>query len=119
MEAYIDGMLVKSKSREDHISHLRETFQLMRLHCLCLNPDKCGFGFKSGNFLEFLVRQRGIEMAPEKIKAIEQIQPSATKKQIQTLIGKLVALNRSISRYSDRLRPLFTVLKGASTKGWG
>ena len=82
MEAYIDGMLVKSKSWEDHIAHLRDTFQLMRLHRLCLNPNKCGFRFKSGNFLGFLVSQRGIEMAIGQVKGIEQIQPSSTKKQI-------------------------------------
>ena len=32
MEAYIDDMLVKSKSREDYMAHFREAFQLIRLH---------------------------------------------------------------------------------------
>ena len=40
MKEYIDDMLVKSKSCEDHLAHLRKAFQLMRLHCLRLNPDK-------------------------------------------------------------------------------
>ena len=81
MEVYIDDMLVKSKSREDHMAHLREAFQLMRLHHLRLNPDKCTFG-RIGNFLGFLVSQRGIEMAPGQVKAIGQMQPLITKKQI-------------------------------------
>ena len=55
MEAYIDDMVVKSKSREDHLAHLREAFQLMRLHDLRLNVDKYAFGVESGNFLGFLV----------------------------------------------------------------
>ena len=55
MEAYIDDMLVKSKYCEDHMAHLREMFQLMRLQRLRLNPDKCTFGVGSGNFLGFLV----------------------------------------------------------------
>ena len=55
MEVYIDDMLVKSKSREDHLAHLREAFQLMRTHHLRLKPDKCVFGVGSENFLEFLV----------------------------------------------------------------
>ena len=63
MEAYIDNMLVKLKSRENHIAHLREVFQLMMLHRLRLNPYKCAFGVRFGNFLRFLVSQRGIEMA--------------------------------------------------------
>ena len=34
MEAYIDNMLVKSRSQEDYIPHLRDAFQLIRLHHL-------------------------------------------------------------------------------------
>ena len=78
-EAYIDDMLVKSKSRKDHLAHLREAFQLMRSHLLLLNPNKCAFGIESGNFLEFLVSQRGIEMALYQVKAIGQMQPPITK----------------------------------------
>ena len=53
-------------------------------------------------------------MAPDQSKAIMQMPTPETKKKIQALIGKLVALNRFISRYSDRLWPFFTALKGAS-----
>ena len=55
MKEYIDDMLVNSKSCEDHLAHLRKAFQLMRLHCLRLNPDKCAFGVEFGNSLEFFV----------------------------------------------------------------
>ena len=65
MEAYIDDMLVKLNSREDHLTHLRQAFHLMRLHHLWLNPNKYAFGVGSGNFLGFLVSRRGIEMALE------------------------------------------------------
>ena len=75
MEAYIDDMLVKLKSREDHLAHLREAFQLMKRHRLRLNLDKCEFGVKYGNFLGFLVSQRGIKMAPNQVKAIRKMQP--------------------------------------------
>ena len=100
MEEYIDVMLVKSKSREDHMAHLQEAFQLIRLHCLWLNPDKCTFGVGSGNFLRFLVIQMGIEMASGQVKAIEKMQPPINKKQVHALIGTLATLNRFISRYS-------------------
>ena len=119
MEAYIDDMLVNSKSREDHIAHLRDAFQLMRLQRLCMNKNKCVFGVGFGNFPRFMVSQRGIEMALVQVKFIEQMQPPITKKLIQTLTRKLAALNRFISRYLDRLCLFFIALKGASAKGWG
>ena len=47
------------------------------------------------------------------------MQPPMTKKEIQSLTERLAALNRFISRYSDRLHPFFKALKRANTKGWG
>ena len=58
-------------------------------------------------------------MVPGQVKAIAQMQPPITKKQIQTLTEKLEALNIFVSRYSDCFWPFFKVLKGASSKGWG
>ena len=78
MEAYNDDMLIKSQSREDHLTHLREAFQLMRLHPLQLNPNKRTFRVESKKFLGFLMRKRGIEMAPEQFKAIIHMQTPKT-----------------------------------------
>ena len=41
IEAYIDDMLVKSKERPDHATHLQEAFELLRAYGMKLNPSKC------------------------------------------------------------------------------
>ena len=119
VEVYIDDILVKSKSKRDQRAHLREAFYLLRQHRLRLNPSKYAFAIGPGNFLGFLVSQRGIDMASGQVRAITQMQPPTMKKEIQALTGRLAALNRFISRYSNRLRPLFKALKGADIKGCG
>ena len=73
MEAYIDDMLVKSKFRGDHLTHLREAFQLMRKHVLRLNLEMCAFGVDSRNFLGLLISQRRIEMALGQVEAIKKM----------------------------------------------
>ena len=55
MEVYIDDIVVKSKRVNDHVDHLRKSFERMRHHQLKLNPLKCAFGVRVGNFLGFLV----------------------------------------------------------------
>lgn len=35
-----------------------------------LNPNNCAFGMKSGKLLRYVVHERGIEVNPDKIKAI-------------------------------------------------
>ena len=55
MEVYIDDMLVRTKERPDHTKHLQETFELLRMNGMKLNPLKCAFRVSSGKFLGFMV----------------------------------------------------------------
>ena len=78
-----------------------------------LNLTKCVFVVSSGKFLGFIVSQRGIEANPDKIKAIMEIKSSEIVKEVQGLIGKVVALNRFVSQVTDKCLPFFNVLKKA------
>ena len=72
MEVYIDDILVKSKQRPNHTTHLQQTFDFLREYGMKLNPLKCAFGVSAGGFLGFVVTQRGIEANPTQLKAILQ-----------------------------------------------
>ena len=54
---------------------------------------------------------RGIEADPSQIKAIQELERPNSVKEVQHLTGMAAALNRFISRSSDRLRPFFQALK--------
>ena len=83
-----------------------------------LNPLKCAFGVSAGRFLGFMVTQRGIEANPPQIKAILQSLAPTSKKGIQQLTSRLATLGRFISRFTDRLKPLFSTLRRASLAKW-
>ena len=76
-----------------------------------LNPSKCVFGVTAGKFLGFMVTQRGIEVNPEKVRAILELEPPRTMKAVQSLNGKVAALNRFVSKATDKCLPFFRVLK--------
>ncbi len=113
VEVYVDYMLVKSKKEDVHVDDLRETFQTLRKYQMKLNPSKCAFGVYSGKFLGFMVSQRGIEANPDKIKAILEMQPPKNIKEVQRLTGRVAALNRFMSRSTDKCLPFFKTLKKA------
>ena len=50
MKVYMDDMLVKSKMTVNHIEHLNQIFNILRKYQMKLNPLKCAFGIRSGNF---------------------------------------------------------------------
>ena len=118
MEVYINDMLVKSKQCPDDAAHLQQTFDLLREYDMKPNPLKCAFGVNVGQFLGFMVTQRGIEANPAQLKTILQSPAPSSKKGIQQLTGWLTALGRFISRFTDRLKPLFATLRGANRAEW-
>ena len=65
-----------------------------------------------------MVTQRGIEANPAQLKAILQFPAPSSKKGIQQLTGKLAALGRFISRFTDRLKPFFTTMRGDNWVEW-
>ena len=75
IEVYIDDMVVKSKVESEHIYDLRNIFKMLRKHKLHLNVSKCSFGVGSGKFLGYMVTLRKIEVDPNKIRAINNLQP--------------------------------------------
>ncbi|CAL2277882.1 unnamed protein product [Prunus armeniaca] len=89
LEVYINDVVIKSPKEENHISNLRRAFLRMRQHKLKMNPKKCVFGVQAGNFLGFLVHQRGIEIDKNKAKSIIEALPPRNKKELQSLLGKI------------------------------
>ena len=112
MEVYVDDMLVKSKVALDHIAHLADMFKILRKYHMKLNLLKCAFGMASGKFLGFIVNQRGIEASPEKIQALLDMRSPSKTKEVQSLTGRVAALNRFISRAIDKCLLFFESLKG-------
>ena len=58
-----------------------------------------------------MVSQRGIEANPDKIRAIMEMKPPRNVKEVQSLNGKVAALNRFVSRATDNCLPFFCTLK--------
>jgi hypothetical protein len=119
IQAYVDGLIVKSTNRASHVSDLAETFANMRRAGLKLNLEKCVFGVTKGKILECLISAKRIEANPDKIRAIREMEEPKTKKDIQKLNGWVAALNRFISRSAERSLPFFKALKGKGTIEWG
>jgi len=105
MEAYIDDMVVKSKTVEEHISNLTKTFETLQKHLLKLNASKCTFGVNSRKFQGYLVTNRGIEVNPDQIIALQNLKPPKSPKEVQRLMVMTIALNHFISKSADKCRP--------------
>jgi hypothetical protein len=100
-----------SKKQDNLIADLQETFNNLRKYNMMLNPTKYVFGVPAGQLLGFIVSHRGIEVNPEKIKAILKISRPNDLKDVQRLIGCMAAVSRFISRLGKKALPLYKLIK--------
>ena len=73
VKAYIDDVVIKSKTADNFIVNLEETFVNLKRYRWKLNPSKCIFGVPSSIPLGYIVSTCSIEPNPNKVSAITNI----------------------------------------------
>ena len=84
---------------------------MLRQRKLRLNAEKYAFRVGVGKFLGYLITGQGIEVNPDQIKAVKRLKPQSNPKEAQVLTRMLAALNRFISKFADRCRPFYQLLR--------
>ncbi|XP_058002305.1 uncharacterized mitochondrial protein AtMg00860-like [Hevea brasiliensis] len=83
-----------------------------------MNPAKCVFGARSGKLLGFIVSKKGIEVDPDKIRAIQEMPSPKTEREVHSFLAKLNYISRFISNITAKAEPIFKLLKKNNTAKW-
>ena len=67
---YFDDILIYSKTKKDHLDHLRQVCLTLRKESLYANLEKCAFLTQRVIFLGFVVTAEGVSADPKKVKSI-------------------------------------------------
>jgi len=116
--AYIDDLLAKTRSWEDHVVALRNVFTLVRKHRLHLEPSKCHLGYRRVVFLGFVVSEDGVEADPDKIAAVEAWPVPTDVKGVRTFLGMASFYRQFVPQFSAVAAPLRALLKGGAVWVW-
>ena len=128
ISSYIDDNLVHAKTFEEYVTALEQLFIALRKFRLKLNPEKCIFLASEAKFLGRIVNSDGFKADPEYVRAIIDMKPPTTRKELQSLIGHLVwirqfietRLNESIrtDMFSNLMAPINELNKPGRTFVW-
>jgi len=118
IEVYVDDMIAKSASEEEHLVNLKKLFERLRKYKLRLNPSKCTFGVRSGKLLGFIVNQRGIEVDPDKVHVILEMPHPRTEKEVRVFLGRFNYITRFISQLTATCEPIFKLLRNNQALEW-
>lgn len=103
MDVYVDDMVVRSPTEDDHLRDLEEVFNQIQRYGMRLNPAKCTFGVAGGKYLGFMLTSRDIEANPDKCEVVLHMSNPSTLKDVQRLVGCLTTLSRFICRTDSQL----------------
>ena len=97
---FIDDILVYSKDREDHDTHLRAVLETLRKEQLYAKLSKCEFWFREVSFLEHIISEEGIRVDPKKIEVIIEWKPPRNVTEVRSFLGLVGYYRRFVKGFS-------------------
>ena len=116
--AYLDDIVIYSKTVEEHIDHLREVFRRLTDAGLKLKLGKCDLFKDKIKYLGHEVSEKGIEPDMNKVQIIKQLKPPTNVREVRSFIGMASYYRKFIPNFSDLARPLTSLTKKFSTFSW-
>ena len=105
-QAYLDDILIYSKSKEEHVAHVRKVLQKLREAGLQVDILKCEFHVQETRFLGLLVSIHGLRVDPNKVSAVRDWSVPVNLKQTQAFLGFCNFYRRFIRDFSKIVRPM-------------
>ena len=113
---YLDGVIVFSRTEEDHLIQLRVVFERFREHSLKLKPSKCHFLRKEITFLGHKVSEEGMKPGEEGLRSIAEMAPPQNYTEIRRFLSATGFFWHFIKNYAHIVRPLNDLLEGEASK---
>jgi hypothetical protein len=107
--AYVDDVLIFSKTKKEHQQHVRLVLQKLRNAGLQVDIRKYEFEVTSTTFLGFVITEKGIRVDPAKTAIIRNWSPPSTKREVQSFLGfcnfyrRFIQVYRRVSCHLNKL----------------
>nr|GFB51677.1 putative reverse transcriptase domain-containing protein [Tanacetum cinerariifolium] len=112
---FIDDIVIYSKTREEHVEHLRLVLELLKKEKLYAKFSKCEFWLREVQFLGHVINGNGIYVDPSTIKAIKNWKAPRTLSDVHSFLGLAGYYRRFIENFSKIAKSL-TILTQKSLR---
>ena len=115
--AYIDDVLVGSRTFDEHLENLQQVFSRLRKAGLHLKVKKCLFLREEVPYLGHVVTEHGIKSDPGKINTVKQYPVPVDATQVRQFLGLTLYYRCFVPEFSKVAAPLHSLLKMPSSNG--
>ena len=119
VQVYCDDILIFSKTREEHLAHVRMVLETLRHHKLYAKASKCQFGRSSVGFLGHVISERGVAVDPRKVAAVAEWAPPASCTDVRRFVGLANYYRKFVRHFSALAAPLTTLCSPRARFTWG
>ncbi len=96
---YLNDILVYSKTKKEHVQHVKKVLQTLKKVNLCIKSGKSEFHVQSVQFLKFIIMSQSLRMNSKKIEAVTTWLTSKSKIEVQFFLKFANFYRRFIERY--------------------
>ena len=104
--AYLDDIIILSKTPQEHLSHICMVFEKFQTANLSMKKSKCNFFSKEIQYIGHILSTTGIQPLPSKTRAIQHMNPPTTPKQVRTFLGLVGYYRKFIKGFAKVAKPL-------------
>ena len=118
---YLDDVIIFSKTYEDHVKSLEKTLRRFLDSGLKVKPSKTHIACKKVEYLGFIVSAKGVEVDPEKTKAVEELPIPRNPTEVRQILGLFSYYRKWIKNFSAIAEPLTRLTRTKNEKKfeWG
>ena len=116
--AYLDDIIIFSRTPQEHLSHICMVFEKLRSANLSMKKRKCSFFSKQIQYLGHILSATGIQALPAKTHAIQHMQPPTTPKQVRAFLGLVGYYRKFIKGFTEIAKPLTLLTRQQAKFDW-
>jgi hypothetical protein len=119
--AYLDEILIYSKTWVEHLQHIQQVLHTLRQHKLYANLEKCSFGMDRFHYLGYIIDQHGVHVDPANIQVIHDWPAPTTLIELRSFLGLANFYRRFLLGFSHIAWALSQITKGGGKEkfAWG
>jgi hypothetical protein len=115
----VDDILITGRTQEEHDKRLMAVLSRLQQAGLTLGPEKCDINKPSIKFLGQLIDHTGVRPDPEKVRAIQKMEPPTTVSELRRFLGMINQQSKFSPHLADHTKPLRDLLSSRNEWNWG
>ena len=116
--AFIDDILVFSRTLTEHLQHLRLVIERLQKAGLKLKPAKCHFVCKEVEYLGHFITPDGLKPNPRLVTAVKEFPVPRNAREVRQFLGLSSYYRRFIPLFAKIARPLHELTRNGAEFVW-